>query len=219
MQPTPLAHATPSHGRPSDEWLLLSAGRCDEDALAELYARYARIAFTLACRILRDRSLAEDAVQESFLSLWRSAAGFAPERGSARSWILTLVHRRSVDLLRRGKARQLDSLECANDVADAHAGARLAATHERDRLQTAMRELAAELRRPLELAYYGGLTQREVAERLGEPLGTVKSRTFRALAQLRELLISSDGGTPPSPILVSVRPSVPRAPTGARSSG
>jgi RNA polymerase sigma-70 factor (ECF subfamily) len=199
MASTAMAYARPtSQGRPSDEWLLVAAGRCDEEALAELYARYGGIAYTLACRILRDRALAEDAVQESFLSLWRSAAGFTPERGSARTWILTLVHRRSVDLLRRGKARQLDSLECAPDVADARAGASIATAHERDRLQTAMRELAVELRAPLELAYYGGLTQREVAEELDEPLGTVKSRTFRGLAQLREVLTRAEATPDPS---------------------
>ena len=202
MDGTPIVGATgPLHDRLSDEWLLVSAGRCSEEALAELYVRYARVAYALACRILRDRALAEDAVQESFLSLWRSAAAFAPERGSARSWILTLVHRRSVDLLRRGRTRQLDSLECTPDIAeiaDARAGASLAAAHDRDRVQSAMKQLAVELRKPLELAYYGGLTQREVADRLGEPLGTVKSRTFRGLAQLREHLTSAEAGSVPS---------------------
>ncbi|PWU25215.1 MAG: RNA polymerase subunit sigma, partial [Candidatus Rokuibacteriota bacterium] len=85
----------------SDEALLALVSRSDEKALAELYDRHGRVAYGLALRILRDPSLAEDAVQEGFLAVWRSAGGFLPERAKPSTWILTLVHRRAVDLVRR----------------------------------------------------------------------------------------------------------------------
>src|SRR5438876_3025334 len=97
----------------SDEALVLLAARSEQSALAELYDRYGRPAYGLALRILRDDALAEDAVQEAFLSIWRSAARFVPERGKASTWILTLVHRRAVDLVRREEHRRADALEPA----------------------------------------------------------------------------------------------------------
>ena len=102
----PLAHL-------SDEALVLLAGRSEQPALAELYDRYGRTAYGLALRVLRDEALAEDAVQEGFLALWRTAAQFVPERGKASTWILTLVHRRAVDTVRREQRRRADSLEHA----------------------------------------------------------------------------------------------------------
>ena len=180
------------YGRLSDEWLLFLAAEFDEEAVGELYDRYGPIAHALACGILRDRALAEDAVQEAFLTVWRSAARFAPEHGSARAWILTLVHRRTVDLIRGNKGRQHDALEIVLEVADESAGAALSAVHDRERIRAALSQLSTEFRQPIELVYYGGLTQREVAARLGEPLGTVKSRMFRGHARLRELLAASE---------------------------
>ena len=102
----PLAHL-------SDEALVLLAARSEESALAELYDRYGRTAYGLALRVLRDERLAEDAVQEGFLAVWRTAARFVPERGKASSWILTLVHRRAVDAVRREQRRRADTLERA----------------------------------------------------------------------------------------------------------
>src|SRR5436309_242518 len=90
----------------SDEALVALAARSEQTALAELYDRYGRPAYGLAVRILRDESLAEDAVQEAFLGVWRTAARFVPERGKASTWILTLVHRRAVDLVRREERRR-----------------------------------------------------------------------------------------------------------------
>src|SRR5213083_1640998 len=95
----------------SDEALVLLAARSQQGALAELYDRYWRPAYGLALRILRDEALAEDAVQEAFLSVWRTAARFVPERGKASTWILTLVHRRAVDLVRREERRRVDTLD------------------------------------------------------------------------------------------------------------
>jgi RNA polymerase sigma-70 factor (ECF subfamily) len=172
----------------SDEALVALAARSEQTALAELYDRYGRPAYGLALRIVRDQALAEDAVQEAFLSVWRTAARFVPERGSAGTWILTLVHRRAVDIVRREERRRADSLEQAPEPggggADEEAWLRL----RRERVQEALRQLPDHQREALELAYYGGFTQSELAERLGQPLGTIKSRMFAGLARMRELL-------------------------------
>ena len=172
----------------SDEALVLLAARSEQSALAELYDRYGRPAYGLALRVLRDETLAEDAVQEAFMSLWRTAPRFVPERGKASTWILTLVHRKAVDIVRREQVRRTDALvEDAGEhahAADEEAWLRL----QRERVQNALRQLPDQQREAIELAYYGGFTQSELAERLGQPLGTIKSRMFAGLARLRELL-------------------------------
>lgn len=177
----------------SDEALVLMAARSEESALAELYDRYGRAAYGLALRVLRDPALAEDAVQEAFLAVWRSAARFVPEKSKASTWILTLVHRRAVDTVRREQRRRADTLEHAPEPAvggaDEDAWLRL----QRERVQEALRSLPDTQREALELAYYGGFSQSELAERLGQPLGTIKSRMFAGLSSLRELL--GDAGT------------------------
>jgi RNA polymerase sigma factor (sigma-70 family) len=172
----------------SDEALLARVARSDEEALAELYDRYGRLAYGLAVRILRDQSLAEDAVQEAFLAVWRSAGGFLAERAKPSTWLLTLVHRRAVDLVRREERRRADPLEVAPDPAGRTADEELAILTKRRIVQEAVAQLPAEQREALELAYYGGLTQSELAERLGVPLGTIKSRMFTGLGRLRDLL-------------------------------
>lgn len=173
----------------SDEALVALAARSEQSALAELYDRFGRPAYGLALRILRDEALAEDAVQEAFLALWRTAPRFVPERGKASTWILTLVHRRAVDLVRHEERRRADGLDQApeqvsRDLVEEEAWLRL----QRERVQAALRKLPDQQRETIELAYYGGFTQSELAERLGQPLGTIKSRMFMGLARLRELL-------------------------------
>src|SRR5947208_8493952 len=124
----------------SDEALVALAARSEQTALAELYDRYARPAYGLALRVLRDESLAEDAVQEAFLTLWRTASRFVPEKGKASTWILTLVHRRAVDVVRREPRRRADPLEHASEPggggADEEAWLRL----QRERVQQALRQ-------------------------------------------------------------------------------
>lgn len=173
----------------SDEALVALVARSEEAALAELYDRYERPAYALARRILRDPALAEDAVQEAFLALWRSAARFVPERAKATSWIMTLVHRRAVDLVRHEQRRRADAFDGsvgADAVSSAEDEAWL--RFERERVQSALRQLPDQQRETLELAYYGGFTQSELAERLGRPIGTIKSQMYAALANLREIL-------------------------------
>ena len=175
----------------SDEALLALCSRADENALGELYDRYGRVAYGLALRIVRDRALAEDAVQEAFLAVWRSAGAFLAEQGKPSTWILTLVHRRAVDLVRREERRRADPLDDTDqptgEATDEEAWLRA----QRQVVQEALRKLPAEQREAIELAYYGGFTQTELAERLGLPLGTIKSRMFTGLKRLRELLAES----------------------------
>jgi RNA polymerase sigma factor (sigma-70 family) len=173
----------------SDQSLLARVASGDEAALGDLYDRFGRVAYGLALRVLRDERLAEDAVQEAFLAIWRQAASFRPERAKAQTWVLTFVHRRAVDLVRREERRRTDTLEQGADVAGGASAAEDAdLRRRREAVQRALEQLPDEQRRPIELAYYAGLSQSELAERLGEPLGTIKSRMFTGLKRLRELL-------------------------------
>ena len=183
------------HTHLSDEALVALVARGDEDALAELYDRVGRTAFGLAHRVLRDERHAEDAVQEAFLAVWRTAASFRAERAKASTWILTLVHRRAVDLVRREERRRTEPLGDAHEPAlagESEATEEAAwIRFERERVQSALKQLPDVQREAIELAYYGGFSQSELAERLGVPLGTIKSRMFSGLARLRELLDDS----------------------------
>jgi len=178
----------------SEEALVALVARGDEVALAELYDRVGRMAYGLAFRVLRDDRLAEDAVQDAFLAVWRTAAGYSAERAKATTWILTLVHRRAVDLVRREERRRAEPLPEVEAAAGGPSAADTAWLRlERERVQAALRQLPDQQREAIELAYYGGFTQSQLAERLGEPLGTIKSRMFAGLARLRELLDTIDG--------------------------
>ena len=172
----------------SDEALVALVARSDETALAELYDRFGRVAYGLARRILRDDALAEDAVQEAFLAAWRSAGRFVPERAKASTWLLTLVHRRAVDLVRREERRRAETLADERELTGAATDEAVWLRFERERVQGALKQLPDQQREALELAYYGGFTQSELADRLGQPVGTIKSRMFTGLSRLRDLL-------------------------------
>ena len=173
----------------SDEALVALVARGEESALAELYDRFGQLAYGLALRILRDTTLAEDAVQDAFLTVWRSAGRFVPERAKASTWILTHVHRRAVDLVRREERRRAAPLEQAPEPESGERVDDVAwLRFERERVQSALRALPDAQREALELAYYGGFSQSELADRLGLPVGTIKSRMFAGLSRLRELL-------------------------------
>lgn len=175
----------------SDEAIVALVARSEELALEELYDRYCAAAHSLARRVVRDPSLADDVVQEAFLAVWRGAARFVPEKATAATWLMTLVHRRAVDLVRREQRRRADSLP--NDFDERRSDGTGSASDavwlrlERERMQGALRRLPDGQRELLELAYYGGFTQVELAERLGRPLGTIKSQMYAALSHLREL--------------------------------
>ena len=172
----------------SDEELLEAIGAGDETALGALYDRFGRIAYGVALRILRDQALAEDAVQEAFLAIWRSAGTYRRERAKPSTWILTLVHRRAVDLVRREDRRRGEALAEAPEAEATAVPEEASLRERRAAVQSALQSLPGEQRQALELAYYGGYSQSELAAHLGVPLGTVKSRMFAGLNRLRELV-------------------------------
>jgi RNA polymerase sigma factor (sigma-70 family) len=179
---------SPPVGELTDEEVLARIALADEAALDEAYTRFGRVAYGLAYRILRDAALAEDAVQDAFLAVWRTAASFDPGRGTASTWILTLVHRRTVDVVRREDRRRAQPLDDAPPALGESTDEAAEVREQRRTVQAALAQLPADQRVALELAYYGGLTQSQIAEHLGVPLGTVKSRAFAGLTALRDLL-------------------------------
>ena len=173
----------------TDEELIARMAAGDERALAELHARYHRAAFGIALRGLADRARAEDAVQEAFLDLWRGGAKWDPARAKLSTWICVLAHRRAVDIARREARRETAPEEAASWAVDSYTTEELVVLREDRRdVQSALEQLTATQRTVIELTYYGGLTQVEIARRLEIPLGTVKSRVFEALRSLRDLL-------------------------------
>ena len=175
-----------------DHDLIAACAEGDEQALGSLYDRFGKVAYRLALRVVRDAALAEDVVQEAFLLVWRQAASFDPSRGKASTWIFTFVHRRAVDVVRR-QARfnalpeQLEVMAPQSVVAESVDDDVELREARRD-VRAALATLSEVEREVLELAYWGGLTQSEIATKLGIPTGTVKSRTFNALSHLREAL-------------------------------
>ena len=154
----------------------------DSDALGAFYDAYAGLVNGLALRILRNTTEAEDVVQEVFVQAWRQAARFDPARGSPEAWLCTMARTRALDRLRRRAARREDPGESAP------APTGRPRTEEALAVRKALEGLSADQRRALELAYYEGLTQSEIARRLEEPLGTIKTRIRTAMIRLRETL-------------------------------
>ncbi len=160
------------------------------DAAAELYDRYAPQLYALARRIVRNEADAEDVIQEVFSQAWQRAASYDANRGSVLGWVLTMTRTRAIDRLRARQSRPDMNPVGFSDVADGGrlASDRLLAAEEAERVRAALVALPDYQRTPLELAYYEGLTQTEIAERLAEPLGTVKTRMRAALGTLRKRL-------------------------------
>ena len=176
-------------GGESDCALLARARAGDEGALEVLYRTHRAAAQGVAYRVLRNGTLAEDAVQEGFLDLWRTVDRFDAKRASVRAWLCVLVHRRAVDLVRVEARKREAAGEASWAEPDSYTTEELVVLRdERMRVRAALGQLSHAHREVLELAYWGGLSQSDLAERFGIPLGTVKSRTFQALGQLRLVL-------------------------------
>lgn len=180
-------------GAQSDESLLAAIASGDTEALGKLYDRYNRLAIAVAYRVVGDHDAAEDTVQDAFLSVWRRGDSFDPGRGSARGWLLTIVRNAAVDRRRGRHARALrDSplddvtFHLATDGEETFAT--VAASVEATRVRDALTLLPSEQREAIELAYFGGLTHQEIAERTGAALGTVKGRMRLGLHKLRAAL-------------------------------
>ncbi|HYW29099.1 MAG TPA: sigma-70 family RNA polymerase sigma factor [Gaiellales bacterium] len=177
----------------SDHGLLALVARGDRDAFARLYDLYAAPAYSLALRVVRDRDLAADVVQEAFLAIWNQASKFDSSRGQPSTWILTVTHHKAVDTVRREERRRADAMDEVRETPDSSAPVEDQAWQgvAREQVRAAMAKLPDPHREVLELAYFAGYTQSQLAERLAVPIGTVKSRTFAAMSSLRELLAAS----------------------------
>ena len=182
----------------NDEELLAAIQQGDEGALAELYDRYGRLAFGLAYRILGERGTAEDVVQEAYLAVWRRSTSFRADRGSARAWLMSIVHNAAIDR-RRGRFKReqeavpIDDLAFMLETGADDAFAVVSEQIEAEQIRTALGSLPTEQREAIELAYFGGFTQQEISDRTGTPLGTVKSRMRLGFLKLRSLLADSMG--------------------------
>jgi RNA polymerase sigma-70 factor (ECF subfamily) len=164
----------------------------DETALAQVYDRYRVILFGLLMRILNNREEAEDVLQEVFLQVWRRAADFDESRGRPFTWLVTLARSRGIDRLRSLAARERVAIAGAREESELVSDAATDAfrSEQRGLVSTALSQLPEEQKKPLMLAYFDGLTQSEIATRLGAPLGTVKTRMRTGMLKLRELLAS-----------------------------
>ncbi|GAA1331457.1 sigma-70 family RNA polymerase sigma factor [Saccharothrix algeriensis] len=197
--PAPAPRPGPD-GRPSDASLVERTSTGDRAAFEALYDRYARPAYSLARRICVDPDLAEDVVQEAFLALWRNPGAYDRARGGFGTWLMTVVHHRAVDSVRRESTQRRRTMPLTDEVSERGgtpvAGAddaALAAVVGAE-VRAALDRLPEDQRQVIALAYLGGYTQVEVAALTGVPLGTVKSRTFAAVRRLRALLRSAWAG-------------------------
>ena len=175
-----------SYSGVSDGELITRVGSGDRGAFDALYRRYARPVFGLALRRLGDRGRAEDAVQETFASVWRAARSYKPERGPGAPWLYAVARNAIVD---NGRVRREPPVESPEEAAaDDSPAERAEAGWVSWRVHRALSELPENERRVIELAYWGGRSQSEIADFLGIPLGTVKTRTRSGLARLADVL-------------------------------
>src|SRR5919201_2113471 len=180
----------------ADRVILGRIGAGELDALEELYDRYRTMAYSIALRITTDAALAEDVVQDAFLGAWRNANRYLEGRGSVKTWLLSIVHHRAVDAVRRRRpTTELPDRESTPPAALTlpDIWPEVAGRLDRDSVRQALAALSESQREALELAYFSGLTQQEIAVRTGAPLGTVKSRMRLGLLAMRRALVG-DGG-------------------------
>ena len=176
------------------------------DALEELYDRYRTMAYSIALRITNDTAVAQDVVHDGFVGAWRNAGRYAEARGSVRTWLLAIVHHRAIDALRRRAVRRTS--EPPDHEADSPPALTLpdvwpevAGRMLRLEILAALRTLSDVQREAIELAYFGGLTQQEIAKKTGTPLGTVKSRIRLGLLAMRRALLGAGADAEGEPTL------------------
>jgi len=182
--------ASQNEPSPSDAELLARMGKRETGALAALYDRHASHALGVAQRVLRDRAEAEEVVQDLFLQLWNTPARYDARRGKFTSWLFVMARNRALDRLRQRASRTRTHAQDAQEPTPSPASAetRLLDGERRRTVQSALASLPEGQRKALELSFYRGLSQSEIAAETGEPLGTVKSRMSRAMAALRQAL-------------------------------
>ena len=187
--PLPLRVATVSDD--ADRAVLGRVADGELRALDELYERYKTMAYSIAYRITNDATLAEDVVQDAFLGAWRNAARYIEGRGSVKTWLLSIVHHRAIDAVRRRRpTTELPEREAVPppELRLPDVWAEVAAKMDAETVREALGSLSDVQREAIELAYFGGLTQLEIADRTGTPLGTVKSRMRLGLLAMRRTL-------------------------------
>jgi RNA polymerase sigma-70 factor (ECF subfamily) len=187
----PLRLRTSSPVDEADRAVLVRLAEGELDALEDLYDRYKTMAYSIAYRITNDATLAEDVVQDAFLGAWRNAARYAEGRGSVKTWLLAIVHHRAIDAVRRRRpTTELPDVELPPPTALRlpDVWAEVAAGMDAETVRGALAALSDVQREAIELAYFGGLTQQEVADRTATPLGTVKSRMRLGLLAMRKNL-------------------------------
>jgi RNA polymerase sigma-70 factor, ECF subfamily len=171
--------------------LIQQVAKQDRDAFSQLYDRFSTLVFTLAMRMLKARSDAEDLLQEVFVQVWRQAQNYSAERGSPEAWIVNIARSRAIDKIRSIRRMQ-KSFVLTDDPARAESPENVESSAVESETRLAMNSALANLpdmqRKVLELAYFDGLTQSEIADRLAEPLGTVKTRMRSGIQKLREIL-------------------------------
>ncbi|MGD0870489.1 MAG: sigma-70 family RNA polymerase sigma factor [Bryobacteraceae bacterium] len=175
--------------------LVLRLQRRDPRALAELYDRYGRLAYALILRVVRDVGAAEDLVQETFLRVWTRSRAFDPQKGAIGPWLLAVARHRAIDYLRSADGRERNSVEFEEtDHPSLFTGMeqRIPASDRARRVQAAVEKLSASQRQVIELAYFEGLTQTEMAERMGQPLGAVKAWVRAAWRNLRHQISTAE---------------------------
>lgn len=182
---------------PSPDGVLIEAmqrvARGDADAFSAVYDELAPLVFGITSRVLRDRSIAEEVTQEVFVELWKTAQRYEAARGSVRSWAATMAHRRAIDRVRSEDAsKRRDTFDLTESLVGGApldpVAAEVESSFDRYRVHHALAGLAAHQREAIELAYVGGLSYREVSERLGVPEGTVKTRIRDGMMRLRAVL-------------------------------
>lgn len=185
------AQKPPIPAEPSDEELVRRVAAKDEEALATLYARYRPLAFALAIRVVGDAGRAEDVLQDAFLAIWRKAGTYAPGRGSARTWLSSIVRNRAIDIVRASRERPVqDGEELLLGIHDTAPSVfdQVAASIDGALTHQALGELPTEQRQAISMAYFGGLSHSEIASRTGLPLGTVKSRVRLGIQRMRDAM-------------------------------
>ncbi len=175
-----------------DDELIALVARREEAALGQIYDRYGGLVYTIALRVTGDRQTAEEVVQDVFQSVWQTAAGYQPGRGACAAWLVGIARHRAIDAIRskRERARTREQTMGPDAPLEIPGGPDPAASDfdTREAVRSALAALPPAQRQAVELAFYGGLTRVEIAERLGEPLGTVKTRLRLGMLKLRDLL-------------------------------
>src|SRR5829696_3660221 len=183
----------------ADEDLISLVETGDADAFATLYDRHSRAAFSLAYRMMGERQASEDLAQDAFLKVWRNAASYRAERGSVRTWILSIVHNRGIDQLRSTASRRRTQERIEASAPRSQPSEAFAETwrnSQRDQVREALDTLPPEQLKILELAYFSGYTHVEISDLLGLPLGTVKGRMRLGLKKIRDYFESRDAAVP-----------------------